>query len=82
MLLEYGKEVENLSFELYSWYKILQCKKEDFIQVVDFQNEATFLVFKISEAVFSRHVEFRSYAEGGRKLQDFKLKFLRSFVIH
>ena len=52
------------------------------MQVVDFQNEATFLVFKISEAVFSRHVEFRSYAEGGRKLQDFKLKFLRSFVIH
>ena len=59
-LLEYGKDLENLAFDLHGWFKIAPCKREDFMQVaVDFQNEVIFAVFKRNEALFYRHVECR-----------------------
>ena len=59
-LLEYGKDMENLPFDLHGWFKIAPCKREDFVQVaVDFQNEALFAVFERNEALFYRHVECR-----------------------
>ena len=32
-ILQLGQDVEHLSFELRSWFKIVQCKREDFMQV-------------------------------------------------
>ena len=29
----YGKDSENLTFELHAWFKISPCKREDFLQV-------------------------------------------------
>ena len=29
----YGKDSENLTFELHAWFKISLCKREDFLQV-------------------------------------------------
>ena len=59
-LLQYGKDLENLAFDLHAWFKIAPCKREDFMQVaVDFQNEAIFSVFQRNEALFYRHVECR-----------------------
>ena len=54
-ILQFGQDVEHLSFELHSWFKIVQCKREDFIQVaVEFQNEIIFTYLKKSEALFYR----------------------------
>ena len=59
-LLEYRKDMENLAFDLYGWFKIAPCKREDFMQVaVDFQNGALFTVSERNEALFCRHVECR-----------------------
>ena len=52
-LLQYVQDVEHLSFELHSWFKIAPCKREDFVQVtVEFQNEIIFTYFKKSETLF------------------------------
>ena len=52
-LLQYVQDVEHLSFELHSWFKIAPCKREDFMQVaVEFQNEIIFTYFKKSETLF------------------------------
>ena len=46
-ILQYGQDVEHLSFELYSWFKITPCKREGFMQVaVEFQNEIIFSYLK------------------------------------
>ena len=59
-LLQYVQDVEHLSFELHSWFKIAPCKREDFVQVtVEFQNEIIFTYFKKSETLFYGHVESR-----------------------
>ena len=59
-LLEYGKDMVDLAFDLHGWFNIAPCKREDFIQAaVDFQNEALFVVFERNEALFYRHVECR-----------------------
>ena len=57
-ILQYGQDVEHLSFELHSWFKIAPCKREDFMQVaVEFQNEIIFSCLKKSETLFYRHME-------------------------
>ena len=56
----YGHDVENLAFELHSWFKISPCKREDFMLVsVEFCSEIVFAVFNRDEALFYRHVETR-----------------------
>ena len=61
-ILQYDQDVEHLSFELHSWFKIAPCKREDFVvsmQVpVEVQNRI-FTDFKKSEILFYRHVESR-----------------------
>ena len=57
-ILQYSQDIEHLSFELHSWFKITPCKREDFMQVaVEFQNEIIFTSFKKSETLFYRHLE-------------------------
>ena len=60
VILQYGQDVEHLSFELHSWFKIAPCKREDFMQVaVKFQNEIIFTYFKKTATLFYQHVESR-----------------------
>ena len=50
---QYCQDVEHLSFELSSWFKIASFKRQDFMQVaVEFQNEIIFTYFKKSETLF------------------------------
>ena len=59
-LLEYGKDMENIAFDLHGWFKIAPSKREDFMQVtVNFQNEALFAVLEQNELLFYRHKECR-----------------------
>ena len=59
-IMEYGHDVENMAFDLHSWFKISPCKREDFVMVtVDFQSEIIFAVFNKNESLFYRHVETR-----------------------
>ena len=58
--MQYGQDVEHLSFELHSWFKIAPCKREDFMQVaVEFSSEIIFTYFKKSETLFYQQVESR-----------------------
>ena len=58
--MQYGQDIEHLSIELHSWFKIAPCKREDFMQVaVEFQNEIIFTSFKAPETLFYRHVQSR-----------------------
>ena len=53
----YGKDSENLTFELHAWFKISPCKREDFLQVV-FQLQSI-EYFSKNKALFHHHVETR-----------------------
>ena len=53
----YGKDSENLTFELHAWFKISPCKREDFLQVAfELQNME---YFSKNKALFYHHVETR-----------------------
>ena len=57
-ILQYGQDVEHLSFELHSWFKIAPCKRGNFVQVaVEFQKEIIFTYLKKSDTLFCRQVE-------------------------
>ena len=59
-ILQYSQDVEHLSFELHSWFKIAPCKREDFMQVaIEFQSEIIFTYLKKLETLFYQHVESR-----------------------
>ena len=59
-ILLYGHDVENLAFDLHSWFKIAPCKREDFMAVAaELQDRVVFQVFACNEALFYRHVETR-----------------------
>ena len=53
----YGKDSENLSFELCAWFKISSCKREDFFQVAFELQSMEY--FSKNKALFYRHVEAR-----------------------
>ena len=82
-LCSYGHDVENLAFELHSWFKISPCKREDFMLVcVEFCSEIIFAVFNKNEALFHRHVETRwltlvpAIEKGEERWDDTKKYFL------
>ena len=59
-ILLYGQDVEHLSFELHSWFKISSWKREDFMKVVvEIQNGMIFSCFEKSETLFYWQVESR-----------------------
>ena len=59
-ILVYGTEVENLTFDLNSWFKVALCEHEDFMQVAaGLQNKEIFQVFSHNEALFYRQTETR-----------------------
>ena len=59
-ILVYGTEVENLAFDLHSWFKIAPCKRDDFMHVAaELQDKEIFQVFSRNEALFYRHIETR-----------------------
>ena len=53
----YGKDSENLTFELHAWFKISPCKREDFLQVVFELQSMEY--FSKNKGLFYRHVETR-----------------------
>ena len=53
----YGKDSENLTFELHAWFKISPCKREDFLQVAFKLQSMEY--FSKNKALFCRHVETR-----------------------
>ena len=53
----YGKDSENLTFELHAWFKISPCKQDDFLQVA-FELQSM-VYFSKNKALFYRHVETR-----------------------
>ena len=60
-ILVYGTEVENLTFDLNSWFKIAPCKSENSMQVAaELQDKQIFQVFSHNEALFYRQTETRS----------------------
>lgn len=57
-ILVYGTEVENLTFDLNSWFKVALCEHEDFMQVAaGLQNKEIFQVFSHNEALFYHQTE-------------------------
>ena len=57
-ILVYGTDVENLAFDLHSWFKKDPCKREDFMQVAaELQDKEIFQVFSQNKALFYRHTE-------------------------
>ena len=53
----YGKDSENLTFELHAWIKVSPCKREDFLQVAFELQSMEY--FSINKTLFNRHVETR-----------------------
>ena len=59
-ILQHGKDVENLAFNLLAWFKISPCKRVDFMEVAaELQGSTVFEVFSRNEALFYRHVQTR-----------------------
>ena len=53
-ILVYGTEIENLLFDLHSWFKIAPCKREDFMQVAaELQDKEIFKFFHIMKHFFT-----------------------------